>query len=475
MALREECGIFGIFGDPHAVSLTYYALHSLQHRGQEGGGIVCSDGKTLAVRKGEGLISEVFAKDGLGGLSGTSAIGHVRYSSREENGFENLQPLVFRSSKSAMAIAHNGELVNAIDIRNRLEEQGSIFQTTSDTEVLAHLIRRSYQPLFRDKVREALRSLVGGFAFVVLTPNELICAQDRNGLHPLSLGKMNGALLVASESCAFDVIGATYWRDVEPGEMIVVDADGVHSDRFDMPGVRRLCSMEYIYFARPDSDLDGVNVHAARKRLGKQLAIELPVEADIVIGVPDSSTSAAVGYAEQSGIPNEMGLIKNRYVGRTFIQPSRELREHGVKMKLSAVRGVVNGKRIVVIDDSIVRGTTMKRIISLLRNAGATEVHIRISSAPLIHPCHYGIDLHSYEELISSQMDVEELTRWLEADSLGFLSIEGMMQSFGRAVDLDTCGRCVSCFTGVYPTVVNEIPRPERKVIPQDALARHRK
>ncbi len=475
MALREECGVFGIFGHPHATSLSYYALHSLQHRGQEGGGIVSSDGVALHARKGDGLVSEVFAKDGFVGLDGSSAIGHVRYPTAGCGGFENLQPMVFRSGKGDMAIAHNGELVNAPDIKGRLEEQGSIFQTSSDTEVFAHLIRRSYQPVFRDKVREALRSLVGGFAFVLLTPHELIAAQDRNGMHPLSLGRMDGATLVASESCAFDILGAEYWRDVEPGEMVVVDANGVHSDRFDMPGERRLCSMEYIYFARPDSDLDSVNVHAARKRLGKQLAIELPVEADIVIGVPDSSTSAAIGYAEQSGIPNEMGLIKNRYVGRTFIQPSQELREHGVKMKLSAVRGIVNGKRIVVIDDSIVRGTTMRRIVNLLRSAGATEVHLRISSAPLVHPCHYGIDLHSYEELISSQMDVDELCEWLEADSLGFLSIEGMLEAFGRNTSRAECGRCLSCFTGEYPTVVHQPPRPAGKVIPLVTTGMHQK
>lgn len=455
MPLREECGVFGIFGDPDAAQLCYYALHSLQHRGQEAAGIATTDGQEMTVRKGEGLVSEVFAK-GLGNLGGRSGIGHVRYSTAGGGGYENVQPLLFRSGQGDMAIAHNGELVNAPEMKLRLEAQGSIFQTTSDTELLAHMIRRSLQMHFRDKVRDALRTLVGGFAFVILTPHELIAALDQNGLRPLCLGQtQQGGYVVSSESCAFDIVGAHYLRDVEPGEMLIIDHTGLHSDHFDTAGEKQLCSMEYVYFSRPDSILDGINVHAARKQLGKVMAKESPVDADIIVGVPDSSTSAAIGYAEASGIPYEMGLIKNRYVGRTFIQPSQEMRERGVKMKLSAVRGIVDGKRLVILDDSIVRGTTMRRIVSLLRQAGAAEVHLRISSPPIMHPCHYGIDMHSYEELISANMDPDALKAYMGADSLVFLSVEGMLSAIGKRERSANCGRCLGCFTGQYPTPIN--------------------
>ncbi len=455
MPLREECGIFGVYGDPQAAQIVYYGLHSLQHRGQEGAGIVSAEGQRMHLTKGKGLITEVFPGGGLDNLPGDSAIGHVRYSNGDGSGYENVQPLLFLSGQGDMALAHNGALANAPQMKRLLETQGSIFQTASDSELLAHMIRRSLQTHFRDKVRDALRSLVGGFAFILLTPNEMIAALDKNALRPLCIGKIGNATVISSESCAFDIIGATFLRDVNPGEMIVVDREGLHSVQFDIPGKKHLCSMEYIYFSRPDSVLDGINVHAARKQLGKIIAEESPVEADMVVGVPDSSTSAAIGYAEQSGIPYEMGLIKNRYVGRTFIQPSQEMRERGVRMKLSAVSGLVRGKRLIVLDDSIVRGTTMRRIVQMLREAGAKEVHLRISSPSIKHPCFYGIDMHSYDELVSANMTTEELCALLQADSLHFLSIDGMLRAFGKSESHAKCGRCLACFTGEYPTPVD--------------------
>lgn len=455
MPLREECGVFGVYGDPQAAQVVYYGLHSLQHRGQEGAGIVSAHGQQMHISKGKGLMTDVFEDASLSSLPGSSAIGHVRYSTAGGGGYENIQPLLFLSGQGDMAIAHNGELVNALQMKQLLEAQGSIFQSTSDTELLAHMIRRSLQAHFRDKVREALRTLVGGFAFLILTPNEMIAALDRNALRPLCLGKIGSATVVSSESCAFDIIGAQFVRDVEPGEMVVIDHTGIHAEHFDIPGEKHLCSMEYVYFSRPDSVLDGINVHAARKQLGRIMAKENPIEADMVVGVPDSSTSAAIGYAEQSGIPYEMGLIKNRYVGRTFIQPSQEMRERGVRMKLSAVSGLVRGKRLIVLDDSIVRGTTMRRIVQMLREAGAKEVHLRISSPPIKHPCAYGIDMHSYEELISANMDEEALCAHMQADSLRFLSIDGMLTAFGKSKKQSTCGRCTACFNGIYPTPIN--------------------
>jgi len=378
--LNEECGVFGIWGHPEASQITYYGLHSLQHRGQEGAGIVTTDGEKLSAVKGEGLVNEVFGNGRMNDLHGKAAIGHVRYATAGGGGYENVQPLLFHSQTGSLALAHNGNLVNANALKHQLESMGSILQTTSDTEVLAHLIKRSGYTLLKDRVKNALSMLKGAYAFLIMTETEMMVALDPNGLRPLSLGKLNDAYVVASETCAFDVVGATFIRDIEPGELLIIDNGGLHSERFTMHTQRAMCSMEYIYFSRPDSNIDGINVHTARKSLGKQLAMEAPIEADVVTGVPDSSISAAIGYAEFSGIPYELGLIKNRYVGRTFIQPSQSLREQGVKMKLSPVRGVVEGKRVVMVDDSIVRGTTSKRIVRMLREAGATEVHVRISS-----------------------------------------------------------------------------------------------
>ncbi|WP_316572893.1 amidophosphoribosyltransferase [Neobacillus sp. YIM B06451] len=450
--LNEECGIFAVWGHEDAARITYYGLHSLQHRGQEGTGIITSDGKQLSGHKGEGLVSEMYNEQVLSKLIGNAAIGHVRYATAGGGGYENVQPLLFHSQTGSMALAHNGNLVNANLIKSILEQQGSIFQTSSDTEVLAHLIRRNSGWLLKDRVKSALKQIEGAFAYVILTENELMIALDPQGLRPLSLGKLGDAFVAASETCAFDAIGAEFIRDILPGELLIINDNGLHSEFFTESRDEAICTMEYIYFSRPDSNLQGINVHTARKNLGKRLAMEAGIEADVVTAVPDSGVSTAIGYAEASGIPYELGLIKNRYVGRTFIQPSQTLREQGVKMKLSAVRGVVEGKRVIMVDDSIVRGTTSKRIVSMLKAAGALEVHVVISSPPIKYPCFYGIDTSTKEELIAHGHTPEEIRQLIGADSLTFLSTEGMLEAIGRPNTWKNCGQCLACFTGEYPT-----------------------
>lgn len=452
--LNEECGVFAIWGHEKAAEMTYYGLHALQHRGQEGAGIVTSDGKELHVHKGNGLITEVFQEGQINRLKGNAAIGHVRYATQGGGGYENVQPLVFRSQKNSMALAHNGNLVNAFALKSQLEAQGSILQTTSDTEVIAHLIKRSGYLEMEEAIKQSLGMVKGAYAFTILTEDQLFVALDPRGLRPLSIGKLGDAYVVASETCAFDLIGATYVREVKPGELITIDDVGLHSTTFSSPMNRTLCSMEYVYFSRPDSNINGLNVHASRKKMGKQLAKESFVEADVVTGVPDSSISAAIGFSEESGIPYELGLIKNRYVGRTFIQPSQQLREQGVKMKLSPVRGIVDGKRVVMVDDSIVRGTTSRRIVSLLKEAGATEVHVRIASPPIKNPCFYGIDTSTTAELISANYSLEEIRQQIGADSLSFLSIDGLEASIVTDDDPLEQGICHACFTGNYPTEI---------------------
>lgn len=463
--LNEECGVFGVWGHPDAAQITYYGLHSLQHRGQEGTGIVVTDGETLKIHKGLGLVAEVFSKGEIETLHGNGAIGHVRYSTAGGGGLANTQPLLFNSQTGSLALAHNGNLVNANTLKRELETQGSIFHTTSDTEVLAHLIKRKSELPLVERVKNALTQVKGAYAFMVMTENQLMVALDPNGLRPLSIGRLGEAYVFASETCAFDIVGATFEREVVPGELIIVDQEGLRSERFNEQKLRSICSMEYIYFARPDSNVDEINVHTARKNLGKQLAIEFPIEADVVTGVPDSSISAAIGYAEQSGIPYELGLIKNRYVGRTFIQPSQELREQGVKMKLSAVRGVVEGKRVVMIDDSIVRGTTSRRIVRLLREAGAKEVHVRISAPPITNPCFYGIDTSSTAELIAATKSIEEIKLEIGADSLAFISVEGLLSGIGRKADQINNGQCLACFTGKYPTELYDLEKNVKKPV----------
>ncbi|WP_064201858.1 amidophosphoribosyltransferase [Brevibacillus brevis] len=452
--LNEECGVFGIYNHKEASQLTYLGLHALQHRGQESAGICASDGEKWYKHRGMGLVSEAFGKGDLEKFSGHIAIGHTRYTTAGSSKIENAQPLFFRYAQGSMAVAHNGNLVNAAVLRKELEAKGSIFQTTSDTEVIAHLIARSECKDLPGAVKDALQYIKGAYALLVMNEHQLVIALDPNGLRPLSLGRLGDAITVASETCAFDIIGAQYWRDVQPGELIVIDKDGITESKHTETTQRSICTFEYIYFARPDSDIDGINVHMARKRLGKQLALESAIDADVVTGVPDSSISAAIGFAEATGIPYEIGLIKNRYVGRTFIQPSQELRERAVYLKLSAVRKVVEGKRVVMIDDSIVRGTTSNRIVRMLREAGAKEVHVRISSPPVMNSCFYGIDTSSREELIASTKSVEEIRQIIEADSLSFLSIEGMIDAIGRSDSAPNRGHCLACFNGEYPTEI---------------------
>ena len=456
--IHEECGVFGVWGHSDAARLTYFGLHALQHRGQEGAGIVSNDNGHLKGYRNLGLLTQVFAnEDIMKKLTGNSAIGHVRYATAGSGSVENIQPFLFCFHDGDVALGHNGNLTNCTTLRNKLEDEGAIFHSNSDTEVLMHLIRRSNKTSFMDKLKDALQIVHGGFAYLLLTEKELIGVTDPNGFRPLSLGRMsNGAYVLASETCALDIVRAEFIRDIEPGEIIVINDDGYTIEQYTKHVQHAVCSMEFIYFARPDSNIYGINVHSVRKRMGARLAKESPVDADMVIGVPNSSLSAAAGYAETSGIPNEMGLIKNQYVARTFIQPTQELREQGVRMKLSAVRGVVAGKRVIVIDDSIVRGTTSKRIVQLLREAGAKEVHMRISSPPLKYPCFYGIDIQTTKELIAAKHSVEEIREYIDADSLAFLSLDGLVESIGLKKPAPYGGLCVAYFNGDYPTALDD-------------------
>ena len=449
--LHEECGVFGIFGVPDAASLTYYGLHALQHRGQEGAGIVAVDNGTFRRIKGNGLVTEVFNEEKLATLRGDMAIGHVRYTTAGGGGIENVQPFLFRHNSGDFAMAHNGNIVNSKLLRDYLENKGSLFQSSSDSEILAHLIKKETR--FRDRPRifaiiDALNMLEGAFAFLIMTANRIYACRDKYGLRPLSIGRLGDGWVVSSETCAFDVLGAEVVRDVAPGEIVTIDHQGLRSRDYSMYKRCEMCAMEYIYFARPDSDIEGCNVHAYRKESGRLLFQEAPAAADIVVGVPDSSLSAAMGYAEASGLPYEMGLIKNKYIGRTFIQPTQELREKGVRMKLSAVRTIVRGKRVVLVDASIVRGTPSRRIVTMLKEAGATEVHVRIASPPMTNPCFYGVDTSTYDELISARKNVEGVREEIGADSLSFLSPEALLKA-GNRKEL-----CMACFTGHYPTAL---------------------
>ena len=451
--LNEECGVFGIWGHPEASNVTYFGLHSLQHRGQEGGGIVSNDKQVLRGYRDLGLISEVFRdKKKLENLIGSSAIGHVRYATSGSNNIQNIQPFLFHFYDMSVGICHNGNLINAKTLRRELEQDGAIFHSSSDTEVLIHLIRRSKEKGFKAQLKDALCKIKGGFTYLVLTKDTMYGAVDPNSLRPLAIGKMkNGAYVAASETCAIDVVGAEFVCNVGAGELVIIDDKGIRIEKYTEDTKVAIAAMEYVYFARPDSNIAGVNVHTARKRTGRRLAIEQPApDADMVIGVPNSSLSAASGYAEESGLPYEMGLIKNQYVARTFIQPTQELREQGVRMKLSAVKGVVSGKSIVLVDDSIVRGTTSKRIVQLLKEAGAREVHVRISAPPLIFPSFYGIDISTTEELIAANKTQDEICEIIGADSLGYLSEDGLIESIGLDYDAPYTGLCMDCFNGDY-------------------------
>ena len=451
--LNEECGVFGIWGHPEASNVTYFGLHSLQHRGQEGGGIVSNDKQVLRGHRDLGLISEVFRdKKKLENLLGSSAIGHVRYATSGSNNIQNIQPFLFHFYDMSVGLCHNGNLINAKTLRRELEQDGAIFHSSSDTEVLIHLIRRSKEQGFKAQLKDSLRQIKGGFTYLVLTKDTMYGAVDPNSLRPLAIGKMkNGAYVAASETCAIDVVGAEFVCNVGAGELVIIDDKGIRIEKYTEDTKVAIAAMEYVYFARPDSNIAGVNVHTARKRTGRRLAIEQPApDADMVIGVPNSSLSAASGYAEESGLPYEMGLIKNQYVARTFIQPTQELREQGVRMKLSAVKGVVSGKSIVLVDDSIVRGTTSKRIVQLLKEAGAREVHVRISAPPLTFPSFYGIDISTTEELIAANKTQDEICEIIGADSLGYLSEEGLIESIGLDYDAPYTGLCMDCFNGDY-------------------------
>ena len=450
--LHEECGVFAVCGYEHAAAMCYYGLHSLQHRGQEAAGIVVKDKEALSIQKGEGLVSEVFDQEKINKMKGDYAIGHVRYSTAGGGGIANVQPLLFRTLNGSLGIAHNGNIVNANVLKAELEKKGSIFSSTSDTEILGHLIMREEGHMIV-RICKSLNRLDGAFAFLILIENALYVARDKYGLRPLSIGQLpNGAYIFSSETCAFEVVGAKFVRDLEPGEIVRVKNNELKSKLYTEDVTDKICAMEYIYFSRPDSNLDGINVHTTRKLAGKQLYKEAPVDADLVIGVPDSSISAAIGYSEASGIPYEMGLIKNKYVGRTFIQPTQEMREQGVRMKLSAVSSIVCGKRVIMIDDSIVRGTTSKRIVRLLKEAGAKEVHVRIASPAIKWPCFYGVDMSTMDELISNKLSVEELCTYIEADSLAFISEEGIDKSIHYNKEKHKCGLCLACFNGDYVT-----------------------
>ncbi|MDF2628451.1 MAG: phosphoribosylpyrophosphate amidotransferase [Symbiobacteriaceae bacterium] len=454
----DECGVVGVYGLPEAARVAHHALIALQHRGQESAGIVSSDGKDLKVQKGMGLVNDVFANPtALDRLEGHMAIGHVRYSTTGSSNIGNAQPIVVNSRKGGLALAHNGNLVDADPIRAQLEDEGAIFGTSVDTEVLAHLIVRAKKETIEESLMHAINQVHGGYALLVMTKDKLIGIRDPHGIRPLQLGRLGSAWILASESCAFDTVGAEFIREVAPGEMITISGNGTIRSQTAVKAATksRPCMFEFIYFARPDSQLEGVNMHAVRKEMGRQLAYEAPADADIVIGVPDSSISAATGYAEAAGIPYEVGLIKNRYIARTFILPSQMKRETALKLKLNPLRKVIEGKRVVLVDDSIVRGTTSKHLVSLLREAGAREVHMRISSPPYINSCHYGIDTSRAKDLIARGRDIKQIQDAIGADSLHYLSTEGMVKAVGLPVDAGR-GFCLACFNADYPVPVLE-------------------
>jgi amidophosphoribosyltransferase len=453
---HDQCGLFGIFGHPEAAHLAYLGLYALQHRGQESAGIVATDGRRLRTHKGMGLVNEVFEESHLQALEGEAAIGHVRYSTAGDTVSANAQPYVIDCHRGPIAIAHNGNLTNAHMLRRDLEAAGSIFQSTSDTEVVLHLYARSHRERLEDAVAASLSKVMGAFSLLFLTPDAMVAARDPWGFRPLVLGRLNGAPIVASETCALDLIDAEYVRDVEPGEMLVFDRDGMRSFRPFPPEPVRQCVFEHVYFARPDSKVFGRNVLLTRLSLGRQLAREAPAAADIVVPVPDSGMGAAMGYAEQAGLPFQWGLIRNHYVGRTFIEPKQKVRSFGVKIKLNPVAEILEGKRVVLIDDSIVRGTTSRKIVRMVRAGGAKEVHLRISSPPTTGPCYYGIDTPLKSELIAANSTIEEIRAHVEADSLAYLSHDGLL----AAAD-DAAGQrhCTACFSGRYPVAVAQAPQ----------------
>ncbi|MER3426766.1 MAG: amidophosphoribosyltransferase [Pyrinomonas sp.] len=446
--LHEECGVFGIYGHPEAARLTYLGLYALQHRGQESCGIVASDGVVLRSERAMGLVSDVFDAERLNRLPGASAIGHVRYSTAGEVSIREAQPFLVACQHGQVAVCHNGNFPFASEERRALERQGAIFSSTSDTEVVLHKLARSPAPSVVAAIPEVLRDMEGAFSMLFLTPEALIAIRDPRGFRPLALGRLGDAWVIASETCAFDLIDALYVRDIEPGEMIVIDEVGLRSSHPLPPRPHAFCIFEHVYFSRPDSIIFGRSVNESRHKMGKRLAIEHPAEADIVVPVPDSGVAAAIGYAAQSGLAYRHGLVRNHYVGRTFIEPQQSIRSFGVRIKLNPVRDLLKGRRVVLIDDSIVRGTTSKKIVRMVREAGAKEVHVRISCPPTISPCFYGVDTPNKSDLIAARMSVEEVRAFIEADSLGYLSLEGMLEACGFPREVS----CVACWTGQYPT-----------------------
>lgn len=446
--LKEKCGVFGIYAPGKDVGqMTYMGLFALQHRGQESAGIAITDGRTVVLEKDRGLVAEVFTPQRMERLHGNLAIGHVLYGKTDtQSNVESAQPLAVTSRRGSLALAHNGQITNAAILRAELSERGYLFRTDSDIEVIASLIAQSEAPDLNSALIHTLKRLTGAYALVVLTPDRVIGIRDPHGIRPLSLGRIDGGYVLASETCAFDTIGAEFVRPVKPGELVSIGPDGICSQPFAQ-GKKAVCTFEYIYFARPDSLIEGVGVHGARRRAGRILAAEHPVKADMVISVPDSGRSAALGYAEAAGIPLDAGLIKNRYVGRTFIHPTQKKREFAVQLKLSPLREVLAGKNVVIVDDSIVRGTTCGRLVRLLKKAGVKGVHVRIASPPVISPCFYGIDTPDSKELVASRLSIENIRQNIGADSLGFLSIEGLKQ----AVGLPGEPYCMACFSGKYP------------------------
>jgi len=451
---KDECGVFGIFGHPEAANMTYLGLYALQHRGQESAGIAASNDEQVRISRAMGYVADTFDGPALAQLPGSMAIGHVRYSTAGESNLANAQPILIDCAHGQIALCHNGNLVNARELRDELVQQGSIFQSSSDTEVILHLYARSKARNAEDAIVESVSQVQGAFSLVMLTKDRLVAVRDPHGFRPLAIGRLNGAIVVASETCAMDLIGATYERDVEPGEVLVVSADGVKSLKPFPPARLSHCVFEHVYFARPDSYVFGKSVNEVRTTLGRILAREQPVDADVVVPVPDSGVCAAMGFAEESGVPLRMGLIRNHYVGRTFIQPQASIRHFGVKVKLNPVRSILEGKRVILVDDSIVRGTTSRKIVRMVRAAGAREVHLRISCPPTISPCFYGIDTPSKAELIAATHTIDQIREYVEADSVAYLSLEGLMSAVGNERNM----YCSSCYTGVYPV---DFPRDE--------------
>ncbi len=446
--LKEECGVFGCYSNSpvDASVVTYYGLYSLQHRGQESAGIAVYNGKEIKVQKGMGLVSEVFSREKLDKLKGSSAIGHVRYSTTGNSDIKNAQPLDAGTKLGPLSISHNGNIVNADVLRDLLEDTGRLFQTSSDSEVILNLIARAYKKGLSEAVSDAANTIQGSYAIIILSNDCMVGARDRNGIRPLCIGKLNDAWIFSSESCALDTVGAEFVRDVKPGEIVIADKDGLHSVNNMERTSCQTCSFEYIYFARPDSIIDEIDVYEMRSRSGEILYDESPVEADIVTGVPDSGIPAAVGYSKKSGIPYEMTLIKNKYVGRTFITPSQDMRERAVNVKLNVMKNSVKGKRVVLIDDSVVRGTTSRKLVEMYREAGASEVHLRVASPPVAYPCYFGIDTPYRTELLGNEGSIEDMNKIIGADSLGYISREGLVASLGGQESF-----CMGCFTGVYP------------------------